>query len=151
MLRGHRRRLIEQRLANGLGRLGADDLLFPMADGSPYPPHKPRDWGHAVRDRKLPGVSFHALRHSHASALIAAGLDIVTISRRLGHASSAITLRVYASRRNSAAPAHPSARVPPLSPPPIPAIELTRPPATIKLQMHAPCRPHSPVEGWPSG
>jgi integrase len=97
MLRGHRRRLIEQRLANGLGRLGADDLVFPMADGSPYPPDKlSRDWGHAVRDRKLPGVSFHALRHSHASALIAAGLDIVTISRRLGHASSAITLRVYA-------------------------------------------------------
>jgi integrase len=28
--------------------------------------------------------------------LIAAGLDIVTVSHRLGHGSSAITLRVYA-------------------------------------------------------
>ena len=35
---------------------------------------------------------FHALRHSHASALIAAGIDIVTVSRRLGHGSPAITL-----------------------------------------------------------
>jgi integrase len=39
---------------------------------------------------------FHALRHSHASALIAAGVDIVTVSKRLGHGSPAITLRIYA-------------------------------------------------------
>ena len=39
---------------------------------------------------------FHALRHSHASALIAAKVDILTVSRRLGHGSPAITLGVYA-------------------------------------------------------
>jgi integrase len=44
----------------------------------------------------LPGVTFHALRHSHASQLIDAGVDIVTISRRLGHAKPDITLRIYA-------------------------------------------------------
>jgi integrase len=97
ILRDHRRRLIEHRLAIGMGRLEDDDLVFPMADGSPYSPDKlSRDWGHAVRDRKLPATNFHALRHSHASALISAGLDIVTVSRRLGHGSPAITLRVYA-------------------------------------------------------
>jgi len=42
-----------------------------------------------------PEITFHSLRHTHASQLIAAGLDIVTISRRLGHGSPAITLRVY--------------------------------------------------------
>jgi len=41
-------------------------------------------------------VTFQALRHSHASQLIDAGVDIVTISRRLGHASPTVTLRVYA-------------------------------------------------------
>jgi len=97
VLRDHRRRLIEHRLALGMGRLDDDDLVFPMPDGSPYSPDKlSRDWGHAVRDCKLPAANFHALRHSHASALIAAGLDIVTVSRRLGHGSPAITLRVYA-------------------------------------------------------
>ena len=40
-------------------------------------------------------VVFHALRHSHASALIAAGVDIVTVSRRLDMVA-AITLTVYA-------------------------------------------------------
>jgi integrase len=71
--------------------------VFTLAEGSPYPPDKlSRDWGNAVRDRKLPRVMFHALRHSHASALIASGVDIVTVSRRLGHGSPAITLGVYA-------------------------------------------------------
>ena len=35
------------------------------------------------------------LRHTHASALIAAGLDVVVISRRLGHRSPHVTLRIY--------------------------------------------------------
>jgi integrase len=76
IIRVHRRRQAEQRLLLGLGRLGADDYVFTLGDGSPYPPDKlSRDWGNVVRDRKLPRVMFHALRHSHASALIAAGLD----------------------------------------------------------------------------
>ena len=37
----------------------------------------------------------HDLRHSHASALIAARWDVESVSRRLGHADSAITLRTY--------------------------------------------------------
>ncbi|HVL14796.1 MAG TPA: site-specific integrase [Gemmata sp.] len=41
-------------------------------------------------------IRFHDLRHTHASALIAAGASIKAVSRRLGHADVAITLRVYA-------------------------------------------------------
>jgi integrase len=66
---------------HGAAALFVDRCLRPLGGG---------------RDRKLPRVMFHALRHSHASALIAAGLDIVTVSRRLGHGSPAITLGVYA-------------------------------------------------------
>jgi integrase len=40
-------------------------------------------------------VALHALRHTHVSQLIAAGMDILTIRRRIGHASAAITLKVY--------------------------------------------------------
>ena len=48
----------------------------------------------------------HDLRHSHASALIADGWDVESVSRRLGHANSAITLQTYthefeATRRQS--------------------------------------------------
>jgi len=65
-------------------------------DGSPYPPDRlSRDWGNIVRDRKLPRVKFHALRHSQASVLIAAGIDVVSVSWRLGHGSPSITLAIY--------------------------------------------------------
>lgn len=40
-------------------------------------------------------ATLHSLRHTHASTLIASGLDVLTISRRLGHGSPAITLKVY--------------------------------------------------------
>jgi integrase len=44
----------------------------------------------------LAEITLHGLRHTHASQLIEAGVDIVTISKRLGHASPDVTLRVYA-------------------------------------------------------
>jgi hypothetical protein len=53
------------------------------------------DAGTARISLDLPRVSFHALRHTHASALIAAGLDVVLICRRLGYANAAVTLSVY--------------------------------------------------------
>ena len=40
-------------------------------------------------------VTFHGLRHSHASYLLAHGVQISYISKRLGHANIALTLRVY--------------------------------------------------------
>jgi integrase len=102
ILREHRRRQLEQRLALGLGRPSPDDTVFTLIDGSPWPPDKvSRDWANFVRTRSLPRVMFHALRHSHASALIAAGLNVVDISKRLGHASPAITLSIYAHRFNT--------------------------------------------------
>lgn len=41
-------------------------------------------------------ATFHSLRHTHASWLIASGVDLVTISERLGHADPSVTARVYA-------------------------------------------------------
>ena len=40
-------------------------------------------------------VTLHAWRHTHASQLIASGMDVLSISRRLGHGSPSITLNVY--------------------------------------------------------
>lgn len=50
--------------------------------------------------RKAAGLpeeyTLHDLRHFYASALIAAGCDVVTVQRALGHQSAQITLGVYA-------------------------------------------------------
>lgn len=43
----------------------------------------------------VPVVSPHALRHAHASALLADGWDLPAVSNRLGHGSVAITASVY--------------------------------------------------------
>lgn len=40
-------------------------------------------------------ITIHDLRHSHASFLINNGIDILLISKRLGHANPTITLNVY--------------------------------------------------------
>jgi integrase len=95
-LRQHRRKQAEQRLLLGLGAADDDDLVFARSDGSPLSPDNlSRDWRRTVRRLDLPRVMFHALRHSSASALIAAGLDVGAVSRRLGHANPSTTLRVY--------------------------------------------------------
>jgi integrase len=56
-----------------------------------------------MRDKRLPAVSFYSLWHSSASALISAGLDPVTVRRRLGHPSANTALSVYAHRFSAAA------------------------------------------------
>lgn len=50
-------------------------------------------------------VTFHGLRHTHASWLISKNVDIQYVSERLGHSNTEITLRVYThfleSKRNT--------------------------------------------------
>ena len=95
-LRNHRRQTLELRIAVGAGALPADAPVFGDLEGNwPNPQCISEGWRDAVKSRALPKVTLHALRHSHASALIAAGLDVVTVSRRLGHASPALTLSIY--------------------------------------------------------
>lgn len=44
---------------------------------------------------RIEGVTLHSLRHTHAAQLIAAGMDVLTISRRLGHSNPTVTLSTY--------------------------------------------------------
>jgi integrase len=96
-LREYRRQQLEIRFALGLGKIAGNALLFPKLDGSPQSPRAfSKDWADVAASIGLPNITFHALRHTHASHLIDAGIDVVKISRRLGHSSPAITLKVYA-------------------------------------------------------
>ena len=49
----------------------------------------------------LPIVSFHDLRHTHATLLLEQGVPIKTVSERLGHSSIRITGDVYAHVTNA--------------------------------------------------
>lgn len=98
VLRQHRKQLLEQRMMLGLGKMPADALVFP-APATDNAPRSPRgltkDWSRTVDALKLPDVTFHALRHTHVSILIRKKVDILTISRRIGHSSPSITLSIY--------------------------------------------------------
>jgi integrase len=96
VLRDVRREQLEERLALGLGKLTEDALVFPSRDGGPSrPTNLSSAWAAVAKTIGLTGLSFHSLRHTHASMLIDAGIDVVRISKRLGHADPSITLRVY--------------------------------------------------------
>jgi integrase len=99
---------------------GRHDFVFVTRNGTPHD-HRNiagRVLARAVERAGLQAVerdgrivehapTFHSLRHSHGSALIAAGWDIEEVSARLGHANIGTTQRVYvhaydAARRSSA-------------------------------------------------
>ena len=43
----------------------------------------------------LPQVTVHGLRHTHATMLNASGVDMVRISKQLGHSEPSITANIY--------------------------------------------------------
>ena len=97
MLNKHRKAQLELRLQLGIGKAEAEALVFCNHDGSPISPNYfSIMWSRAVARAGLPKRTCHSLRHSHASALIRAGLDVVRVSRQLGHSSPTITLGTYA-------------------------------------------------------
>ncbi|WP_086444803.1 site-specific integrase [Candidatus Enterococcus lemimoniae] len=48
-----------------------------------------------VEESKIGSVHFHALRHTFATRCVESGIDIATLSKILGHASTKMTLDIY--------------------------------------------------------
>lgn len=72
------------------------DLVFARPDGSAlHPDRVSAVFDGLVARSGLRRIRLHDLRHTHAAHLIAAGVDSLTISRRLGHASVSFTLDRY--------------------------------------------------------
>jgi len=92
-------RLLRARWPESPGK-GPDDFVFTTGGGRPL---DYRHVGEAFRTavqrsgvRADGRLSLHSLRHGYASLLIADGLDIVFVSRQLGHADPGVMLSVYA-------------------------------------------------------
>ncbi|MGA9419307.1 MAG: tyrosine-type recombinase/integrase, partial [Candidatus Cybelea sp.] len=70
--------------------------VFARADGSPWEPGAfSLAFARLVKNSKLPHIRFHDLRHSFGTLALASGVDLQTVSRALGHESTAITSRIY--------------------------------------------------------
>ena len=84
------RKLAASKWANG-------DLVFCTGEGKPIDPNNLYRHFAAIIDRAdVPTIRLHDLRHTHATLLLAAGTPIKSVSERLGHAKTSITLDTYA-------------------------------------------------------
>ena len=94
-LQRHRSRQREQHLALGVTAT-ASDRVFTGDLGEPL---RPNSVGQAFRRLVLkadvPVIRLHDLRHTHASHLLRAGVNVKVVSERLGHASVSFTLDTY--------------------------------------------------------
>ena len=81
-------------------RLGSDEGVFATAAGRSLDYRRVGTaFRPAVQQAGVRGagrLSLHSLRHGYASMLIGSGLDVVFVSRQLGHANPGVTLKVYA-------------------------------------------------------
>lgn len=70
--------------------------MFTQIDGSPVAPDMiSKDFCALVRKAGLPHLTFHGLRHAHATLLLTAGVHLKIVSERLGHSNIAITADTY--------------------------------------------------------
>jgi integrase len=97
-LRAQKTRGVEAALAWGKGYHKDPMFVFARPDGSPHDPMSMTGrLRQVMRRAKVSGrAPIHGWRHTSATALIAAGTDLKTVSARLGHASPTVTLNVYA-------------------------------------------------------
>ena len=93
----------EMRISLGSAWKGIDNI-FCQADGSRmYPDTVTAKFKDIIRnynaqcapDDRLPNISLHGLRHTAASVLINQHTDIATVSKRLGHSRTSVTLDIY--------------------------------------------------------
>lgn len=77
--------------------------LFTNQNGTPLHPNTPEKHLKKILERAgLPPVSLHSLRHTNATLLISGGVNVRTVSARLGHSQTSTTLNIYAEAIQSA-------------------------------------------------
>ncbi|MCJ7568262.1 MAG: tyrosine-type recombinase/integrase [Anaerolineales bacterium] len=72
------------------------DLIFTEEDGSPLRYRRVyKEFKSLLETAALPDIRFHDLRHTAASQMLVNGVDVLTVTKRLGHSKSSLTLDTY--------------------------------------------------------
>jgi integrase len=95
LLKRHKLEQLQLQWANG-DRWIDSGYVFTQDNGDHMSPDSITGWLHSFSRRHgLPHINPHAFRHTAASVLLANGMDIVTVSKQLGHASITTTESFY--------------------------------------------------------
>ena len=74
----------------------AGGYVFCQPNGQPYEPRTYQDlFKRCVKRAGIRDANFHSLRHTFATRSLEQGMDVVTLSRLLGHANPSITMDKY--------------------------------------------------------
>ena len=77
--------------------------VFTTADGNYLRPDNLTTWiSKFIKRHNLPKATIHTLRHTSATLLIAKGVNVKTVSSRLGHSNTTTTLNIYTHAIKSA-------------------------------------------------
>jgi integrase len=97
LLASHKRTQCEERLIAG-AKWQDHGLVFTTSIGTPHHHSSlTSEWFKpALVKAGLPTVRLYDLRHSHATALLSAGVQVKIVSERLGHSTITLTLNTYA-------------------------------------------------------
>ncbi len=95
VLKKYQKEYMKNRLK--LGELWQDSgRLMVQWNGKPMFPSTLSQWFKKFLEKhNLPVITFHQIRHTSATLLIAQGVDIATVAKRLGHANNTTTLNFY--------------------------------------------------------
>jgi len=98
MLQEYREEQSTQRIACGDHWKSTDDFVFTSEDGGRIHPDALSKWfkGFIKRHGFNENIHLHSLRHTAASIMIADGINIVAVSKRLGHKQVSTTSNIYA-------------------------------------------------------
>ena len=79
------------------------DKVFTNDSGGLLSPDTLSAWfKHFLKRHDLLDIHYHTLRHTAATLLIAGGVDVATVSKRLGHSDKSTTLNIYTHAIKSA-------------------------------------------------
>ncbi len=94
-LRAHRARQLEVRMLVGAGWVETDAVFADPVGVPVRPDYVSKRFRRAALGAGVPVIRLHDLRHTHATHLLAAGVNARIVSERIGHSSVGFTLDVY--------------------------------------------------------
>ncbi|UED70677.1 site-specific integrase [Brevibacillus sp. HD3.3A] len=94
-LREHRKLIIQDRWKHKQNYQDNDLVVCTHFGGPVTQRGIQKMWSSFLKKTGAPKITFHDLRHTHASLLIKQGVHIKVISERLGHSSVSITMDTY--------------------------------------------------------